>query len=130
MDKLLISENDYTRLIDLIKAERQSKQTPEELLAKLAEELKKAKKADGLKLPAEVIRMHSKVVLEDLQTKKEIELTLVYPHESDIKERKISILAPIGMALIGYKEGDTVEWTIPSGIGKYLIKKVHSFENI
>lgn len=123
---LIISEKDYTSLIDLIKAERSFKSTPEEHLQTLGEELKKAKKVDALKLPSNVIRMHSEIILQDLQNKNEIKIQLVYPHESNIKERKISILAPIGTALIGYQEGDTVEWQIPSGIGRYTILKVNN----
>ncbi len=122
---LIISEKDYSTLIDLIKAERSFKSTPEEHLQNLAEELKKAQKVDALKLPAGVIRMHSEILLEDLQQKNKVKIQLVYPHESNIKERKISILAPIGTALIGYQEGDVVEWQIPSGIGRYKVLEVH-----
>lgn len=124
MNTLMISEKDYSSLIDLIKAERLYKSTTEDLLSNLAEELKKAEKVELSKLPNDVVKMHSKITLEDLKHKNIFEVSLVYPHEADIKQKKISVLAPIGTALIGYKENDVVEWKIPSGIGRYKIKKV------
>jgi regulator of nucleoside diphosphate kinase len=55
-----------------------------------------------------------------LDTGKELVVTLVYPHDADIDENKISILAPIGAALIGLRVGQVIRWPVPSGKEKRL----------
>jgi regulator of nucleoside diphosphate kinase len=51
-------------------------------------------------------------------------ISLVYPHEADVSENKLSVLSPIGTAILGYREGDAVAWPVPSGCVKVEIKKV------
>ena len=53
--------------------------------------------------------------MKDLDTQEEMTYTLVFPADANIKENKISVLAPIGTAMIGYKVGDVIEWPVPSG---------------
>ncbi len=124
MNNIFITEPDYKRLIDVIQAERQNKNVSPELLAKLGEELKRAKKVAPAKIPADVVTMNSTVLLKDLNTGKEMTLTLVYPSDADIKSHKISVLAPVGTALLGYKAGDTIEWKIPSGTARFQIEEI------
>jgi regulator of nucleoside diphosphate kinase len=124
MNNIFITEPDYKRLIDVIQAERQNKNVSPELLAKLGEELKRAKKVAPAKIPADVVTMNSTVLLKDLNTGKEMTLTLVYPSDADIKSHKISVLAPVGTALLGYKAGDIIEWKIPSGTARFQIEEI------
>ncbi len=49
---------------------------------------------------------------------------LVFPDNSDVTEGKISILAPIGTALLGYKVGDIIEWKVPRGMAKLEVKEI------
>ncbi|WP_228767808.1 GreA/GreB family elongation factor [Candidatus Velamenicoccus archaeovorus] len=49
---------------------------------------------------------------------------LVYPEDADIEQNKISILAPIGTAILGYKVGDVIEWKVPAGVRRLKIKKI------
>jgi regulator of nucleoside diphosphate kinase len=120
MNNIFITEPDYKRLIDVIQAERQNKNVSPELLAKLGEELKRAKKVAPAKIPADVVTMNSTVLLKDLNTGKEMTLTLVYPSDADIKSHKI----PVGTALLGYKAGDIIEWKIPSGTARFQIEEI------
>ena len=50
--------------------------------------------------------------------------TLVFPTAANISENKLSILAPLGMALIGYRKGDTIKWPVPSGIKKLKVTEI------
>ena len=68
--------------------------------------------------------MNSKVCLRDLDTGEELEYTLVFPGDANLEAGKISILAPVGTALIGYRSGDRISWTVPGGIRKLKIIKV------
>lgn len=88
----------------------------------LSNEMKNAQIVDITELPENVITMNSKALI--LLDGNEEEITLVYPQEADLIENRISVLSPIGIALLGYREGDTIEWTVPSGTMKIDIKKI------
>ena len=85
-------------------------------------ELARAEVVGINQLPADVITMNSRVWL--LLDGIEEEVSLVYPHEADVSQNMISVLSPVGIAILGYREGDTVEWRVPSGIIKVEVKKV------
>jgi regulator of nucleoside diphosphate kinase len=68
--------------------------------------------------------MHSMVRVVDLDTGARKVYTLVFPAEADIEKNRISVLAPIGTALIGYRAGDRVEWRTPGGTKRLQIEKV------
>jgi hypothetical protein len=50
--------------------------------------------------------------------------TLVFPNEADIEQNRISVLAPIGIAMLGYRVGDILEWPVPSGLSRLKVKEV------
>jgi len=79
-------------------------------IAQLSEELRRAKVVSEDKMPADVVRLFSTVKVEVVSEKRELGFTIVMPEEADLKSRKISILAPIAVALIGYKVGQEIEW--------------------
>ena len=120
---IYLTEQDYKRLVDLIQIQRQSNGLAPNI-GKLGEELKRAVRVPSEEIPANVVTMNSRVLLQDLQSGKELEMTLVYPKDADINTRKISVFAPVGTAIIGCKEGDEVEWPVPSGTIRYKVVKV------
>ncbi len=65
-------------------------------------------------IPPDVVTMRSRILFEDLETGRRREATLVYPEESDVDQSRISILAPVGVAVLGLKVGDTIEWPLPN----------------
>jgi regulator of nucleoside diphosphate kinase len=71
-----------------------------------------------------VITMNSTVGVKDLDSKKEYDYTIVYPEYADSSKNKISVLAPVGTALLGYKVGDIVEWKVPAGKRRFLIQEI------
>lgn len=92
-------------------------------LQRLSEELKKAQVLDEKDMPEDVIRFNSKIMVYS-ETGWEKSLQLVIPSEKDAKLDKVSILTPMGAALFGYSEGDTIEWDFPSGTQKIKIVTV------
>jgi len=68
--------------------------------------------------------MHSRVLVRDLNSGIESSYTPVFPQDADIAQGKISILAPIATALLGYREGDEIEWPTPGGRRRLKIIKV------
>lgn len=70
--------------------------------------------------------MYSVVTVFDVTGGSRREVTLVYPHEALPAEGKVSVLAPLGTALLGYRQGDEVEWLMPGGIRRLRIENVRS----
>jgi regulator of nucleoside diphosphate kinase len=83
-------------------------------LQRLSDELKNAQIVDEQEMPNDVIRFNSKIMV-CLENGWEKIIQLVIPSEKNTKQNKISILTPMGAALFGYSEGDTIEWNFPSG---------------
>ena len=82
----------------------------------LQKELNRALVVEPKDIPKDVITMNSRFRLKDLKTGEEMIYTLVFPEEENIYDNKISIFAPMGLALLGYKIGDIVEWPVPDGV--------------
>ena len=121
---IVVTRQDYDRLKLLVTAGLDSPLRPRQLVLDLRKELERAVVVDPKDVPQDVVTMRSVVRLVDLDTKKEEEYRLVYPHEADIREGKISILAPIGTAIIGAREGETIEWNVPNGVRRLKVIKV------
>lgn len=123
--KPILSEKDFQIIHDLIKNQSAIQQTKE--IRYLAEELKKAKVVKDNKIKGDIVQLNSKVQIEDQGNNKTMDFQIVLPSQANLKENKISILAPIGIALIGFKKDQMVEWQMPAG--KKLLKIIH-VENV
>jgi regulator of nucleoside diphosphate kinase len=95
-----------------------------EYLQSLERELDRAHVVDPKAIPKDVVTMNSQVRLRDLDTDEERAYTLVFPSQARIEEGRISVLAPIGTAMLGYRVGDTIEWQVPAGMKKVRIEEV------
>ena len=91
---------------------------------KLREELDRAAVLDPAAIPAGVVTMESAVEIEDLATGEIDEYTITFPERADIEHKSISILAPIGTALIGARVGDLVKWPTPGGVRQLKVRRV------
>lgn len=121
---IFITRTDQERLEKLIQLEEEFNQSSKIHLEELKSELKRAVITESQDIPPDVITMRSQVLLKDLNCEEEMICTLVYPDEADMLEGKISVLAPIGMAILGYRENDRVEWEIPGGTVALKVVKV------
>ena len=90
----------------------------------LQSELKRAKLVDKDVLPLDVVRINSKVKIKAEGEDKILELILVTPDKANIREKKVSIMAPIGTALIGFRQGQKVKWQVPGGKKTFTIMEV------
>lgn len=114
---IFITEVDLARLrklIDLARGNGSDANRP--YLNRLEDELERAEVVNPSDIPKDVVTMRSTVRLKDLDNGKEMVYTLVFPNEADVDEGKISVLAPVGTAMIGYRAGDVIEWEVPSGL--------------
>lgn len=119
---IYITNIDRDRIKKILDKMSESNQSPDESVKKLGGELGRAIIVDSQQVPREVITMNSKALLQ--LNDEDIEVSLVYPEDADLSAMKLSIFSPIGTAILGYKEGSTVEWEVPSGTSKIHIKKI------
>jgi regulator of nucleoside diphosphate kinase len=121
---IIISSADHDRLIQLIDSARLDWRIPRQSLDVLEGELGRATIVEPARLPRDVIAMNSTVCFRDLDTEEIERYQLVFPPDADVVHQRISVLAPIGTALLGFRRGDTVEWQVPQGRRRLQITKV------
>ncbi len=122
---IYITEPDRQRLEKLIEiAGGRGSVENEEYLRKLERELDMAETVAPADVPGDVITMRSKVRLKDMDTGEEMVYTLVFPSEADFGEGKISVLAPVGTAMLGYRVGSRIEWQVPSGLRRLKVEEM------
>jgi len=114
---IILSSEDYERLSALANAAR--KRMPV-LAEELADEIERAQVLAKGEHPQHIVCMNSKVEFCDDTTGKVQMVTLVYPDQADISQGKVSVLTPVGTALIGLRTGDSITWDAPNGQGRRL----------
>jgi len=119
---LYINELDHKRLMRLIEDALNGITEQSNSLRSLQVELGQATVVNAEELPRDVVTMRSRVLI--MLDDEEKEITLVYPNEANHSTGKISILSPIGTAIIGYREDDVINWLTPGGLKRIRIKKV------
>jgi regulator of nucleoside diphosphate kinase len=123
----VLTITDYNILRKLVKNAKDSTNIRE--IALLTQELDRAIiKKEGI-LDESIIRLNSHVTVEDIKTKQQMNIQIVMPSQSNIKDGKVSILAPLSVAIIGFKENDEVEWQLPAGIKNLKIITVTNTAN-
>lgn len=118
-----ITKPDYDRLKALVDRQRVTS-GGNEYSARLQAELDQAVIVEAAEIPADVVTMRSTVELTDLDSGETEVHTLVFPEEADVEQRRLSVLAPIGTAVLGYRVGDTFEWKVPSGMRRLKVTKI------
>ncbi len=93
-------------------------------LEDLRGELRKAKLVSSDSIPLDIVRLNSKVAIKAEDDTRVMNVILVTPDKANIKEQKISIFAPIGTALIGFRKGQQINWEVPAGKKTFTILEV------
>lgn len=112
---ILVSSIDHDCLRRLVDSARLDNRIASDHVAALDGELARANIVEFDAIPREVVTMDSTVWFRDLDSGEIEHYTLVLPHEADVVRDRISVLAPIGTALLGYRVGDILQWKVPSG---------------
>jgi regulator of nucleoside diphosphate kinase len=121
---IYITENDARRLRPLAQSATLQRGPDAENLKRLEAELARARIVPEHELPADVITMNSTVELEDLTDGERFTYTLVFPEHADADHGRISILAPLGTAMLGYRVGDEFEWPMPGGLVRVRVLRL------
>ena len=110
--RITLLADEYVRLSALAQMARN--RMPD-LAAGLAEEIERAHVLAKGSHPKHIVCMNSEVEFRDHTTGKVRKVLLVYPEEADISNGKVSVLTPVGTALIGLQAGQSITWETPSG---------------
>lgn len=119
---LYITRDDYSKLRLLLAIAPQ--QSANGAHSKLREELERAVIIDPAGIPADVVTLESTVEFQDIGTGEVEEYTITLPDRANVEHKRLSVLAPIGTALLGYRVGEVVSWSTPGGMRQLKIARV------
>ncbi len=117
---IYITDADMRRLQPLVESNKKTRDD----LHKLGAELANARVVSHKEVPADVITMNSKARLRDLETNEDLIYTLVFPDQANIEQGRISVVAPIGTAMLGYRVGDEFQWEVPGGTVRMKVEEI------
>jgi len=123
---IVVTESDLKQLQQLLHEQIDTARRDHAHLHDLEAELGRARIVDAHELPAGVVTMNVPVRVQDVESRESWTYTLVLPHEANLALGRISVLAPLGTALLGYREGDEIEWRMPGGVRRLRIQEVGS----
>jgi regulator of nucleoside diphosphate kinase len=119
-----VTNQDLQRLRRVIGSAARTSTLDQQHLEMLSAELDRAVITDDNDIPPDVIRMHTHVRVRDSSSPHTEDYTLVYPWEADVHLNLLSVLAPLGTALLGFREGDHIEWQLPGGVRELIVEKI------
>lgn len=122
-DQILITREDKKRLLRVL-PRLGTEYADREDLVLLGEELARAVEVEPDAVPPDVVTLNSTVRVTDLENGAAMDYTIVMPGEANYDAGKISVLAPLGTALLGYRVGDAIEWEVPRGVRRLHIDAV------
>lgn len=123
-NELVLTKDDYKLLITYLNGANVKTAFDPQNAADLQAELKKARLVDKDDLPVDVVRINSRVRVKAEEKDEIMEFILVTPDRADIKKKRISIMAPVGTALLGFRKGQQVKWQVPAGNRTFTILEV------
>ncbi|MCH3885022.1 GreA/GreB family elongation factor [Tenacibaculum aquimarinum] len=114
---IIIEENEYLKIEKLLNLNNKGNvSTVKSYISKLQDELKTAIILPESEIPKDVIKLNSVVTIKAKNTLWERTFELVLPAENNHKESKVSLLLPMGAAILGYAKGDVILWDFPKGL--------------
>ncbi|HNQ87537.1 MAG TPA: nucleoside diphosphate kinase regulator [Verrucomicrobiota bacterium] len=124
MRAVYITSDNHRRLEEFLRATGPNQERDRQALRDLQNELDHAQIVSPEAVPPDVVTMHSHVRVLDLDTGEEMLFRLVFPDEANIEVGRLSVLAPLGTALLGYRSGETISWEVPAGVRRLKILDV------
>ena len=122
-NRLMLTKDDHAKIMSYVKRGYPGTFNRNDAQG-LELELKKAKIVNAEELPRDVVRLDSTVIIKEEKENKLMQLMVVLPEKADIRNKKISIMSPIGTALIGFRKGEKVKWKVPAGTKTFMIMDV------
>jgi regulator of nucleoside diphosphate kinase len=121
---IFITDDDFEKLSRLLEGARRRNPRDRDHVDRLAVELDRAHVVPSSEIPIDVVRMGSQVAVRDLDTGATTVFTVVFPSEADVDHGRLSVMAPLGTAVLGYREGDLIVWQVPGRTRRLHIERV------
>jgi regulator of nucleoside diphosphate kinase len=121
---IYVTEFDLDRLERLFGRAKGGYRRDQDYLDQLEEELGKCRIVTPQEVLPDVVTLNSRVRLRDLDADRQMTVTLVFPDQANLTEGRLSIVSPIGTAILGYAAGDIVEWEVHSGTKRIRIEEI------
>ena len=122
--EIVVTEFDKSRLRNLLEGVRRWNARDRTHVDHLESELDRAQVVPPADVPPDVVTMNSEIAVRDVDSNEEMTFAVVFPSDANVNRQKISILAPIGTAVLGYRAGDTIEWTVPGRTRRLRIERI------
>ncbi len=124
MKPIYLCKEDHQTLTQLLNILSNRSSKNGQTFDRLKTELERAVVMDHSAISDKVVRLNSRFRIRNLDEDRVEEWTLCLPNEADYERRRLSVLAPIGSAVIGFAEGDTIEWETPGGLCHLRLESV------
>jgi len=122
--EIVVTDFDQTRLRNLLEGVRRWNARDRTHVDHLEAELDRADVVLPADVPFDLVTMNSEVAVRDIDSDEEMTFAVVFPSDADVNRKRISVLAPIGTAVLGYRVGDTIDWKVPGRIRRLKIERV------
>ena len=122
--EIVVTAFDQHRLRHLLAVSRRCHSRDRAHVDHLEAELDRAEVVLPGDVPFDVVTMNSEVAVRDMDSNEEMTFAVVFPSDADVNRQRISILAPIGTAVLGYRVGDTIDWKVPGRTRRLKIERV------
>lgn len=122
--EIVVTEFDQSRLRNLLEGVRRWNARDRTHLDDLEAELDRADVVLPVDVPFDVVTMNSEVTVSDMDSNEEMTFAVVFPSDADVNRRRISILAPLGTAVLGSRVGDMIDWKVPGRSRRLKIERV------
>ena len=121
---IILKKSDYDMLVKYIYSRLTPLSSDNRNAEQLYEELKNAQVVESDEFPEDAIGLSSLVEVEEQLTGRKMRFTIVLPSEANLGKKRLSVFAPLGIALMGYRKGQIVHWEMPAGQKAFVIKNV------
>jgi regulator of nucleoside diphosphate kinase len=125
-----VTDSDFQRLKTLLRGDWVDRKDDAGDLIRLEHEIERARIVKSTAIPKDVVTMNSRVKVRDLDSGDAVDFSLVFPTfpfaagSNHLAEMTVSVLAPIGTAVLGYRVGDEIEWDVPAGVRRLKVEDV------
>jgi len=122
--ELVVTDTDLARLSEMARALRANRHPYRQYAGQLEVELARARVVPRGEVEADVVTMNSTIRIREQRGREVEEFTLVYPNEADALNGRLSVLAPLGMAVLGARVGDVITWRVPAGERTFRVERI------
>ena len=122
--QIVVTDADLARLRAMTHSLRTTHHPFRHYAGDLEAELGRARVVPRADVPPDVVTMNSSLRIRDQRSRTSEEFTLVYPPDADALDGRVSVLAPLGLAVLGARAGDVVQWRVPAGVRTFTVEAI------